>query len=97
MVWIASRFAVVAKFRHGARPSAPLSNDRAVSHIAAGAGTLFDPSCVEAFLSLMTERKDRSRSGDGVASRHSCLKRRAILLGGHPTSRPLVRDGLDLR
>ncbi len=35
------------------RPAWPL--DRAISHIAAGGGTLFDPMCVEAFLDVLRE------------------------------------------
>jgi HD-GYP domain-containing protein (c-di-GMP phosphodiesterase class II) len=35
------------------RPAWPF--DRAISHIAAGGGTLFDPLCVEAFLDLLEE------------------------------------------
>jgi HD-GYP domain-containing protein (c-di-GMP phosphodiesterase class II) len=35
------------------RPAWPL--DEAVSHVAAGAGTLFDPVCVEALLDVLGE------------------------------------------
>jgi HD-GYP domain-containing protein (c-di-GMP phosphodiesterase class II) len=56
--------------------------DRAVSHVAAASGTLFDPACVEAFLDVVTETglvPERTRADlDELA---------AAAAGCHPTER----------
>jgi HD-GYP domain-containing protein (c-di-GMP phosphodiesterase class II) len=56
-------------------------SDRALSHIAASSGTLFDPSCVEAFLELVAERglwPERSKADlDSLAEAASSCHPRA--------------------
>jgi HD-GYP domain-containing protein (c-di-GMP phosphodiesterase class II) len=49
------------------RPRLPgrLAPDRALRHLEAGRGTHFDPVCLDAFLTLMTERGHRPGPGTG--------------------------------
>ena len=80
--------------------------DRAMAHIAAGSGSLFDPECVEAFLHLMEQEGltaertslDRRRARDGRrVSRRVVHPRRApdrhALITEVPTARFRVRGG----
>ncbi len=54
--------------------------DRAVSHIAAASGTLFDPACVEAFLDVVAET--------GLAPERAAADLEELITGCHPTERP---------
>ena len=60
--------------------------DRAMAHIAAGSGSLFDPECVEAFLHLMEQ--------EGLAAERTSLDRAALETDGachDESSIPAVR------
>jgi HD domain-containing protein len=64
--------------------------DRAVSHIAAGSGTLFDPACVEAFLDVVAEtglvpERTRAELDELIAAAADC----------HPTERRPTGLSLD--
>ena len=50
--------------------------DRAVSHIAAASGTLFDPACVEAFLDVVAET--------GLAPERTAADLEELITGCHP-------------
>jgi putative nucleotidyltransferase with HDIG domain len=54
--------------------------DRAVSHIAAASGTLFDPACVEAFLDVVAET--------GLAPERTAADLEELIAGCHPAERP---------
>ena len=54
--------------------------DRAVSHIAAASGTLFDPACVEAFLDVVAET--------GLAPERTAADLEELIAGCHPAEYP---------
>jgi HD-GYP domain-containing protein (c-di-GMP phosphodiesterase class II) len=53
---------------------------RAVSHIAAASGSLFDPACVEAFLDVVAET--------GLAPERTAADLEELITGCHPAERP---------